>query len=185
MLRDLIQSWITRKLAWRLDDFVLAATCYADDVVSVAASVAAAEVMVTEVIAKLKEVGLTVGAQKTRWTSYPKMVDKSIMVDGLAVLWEEVLEFVGSKVCVWRPVLKSSWLPRMLRLNTVKTSMWQAFLWSSSVWTTVKALRDKNASWSARMVANVIGVKSHQGWKWTSGGDSGRGRVIGGSRRAT
>ena len=120
MLRDLIQSWITRKLAWRLDDFVLAAICYADDVVSVAASVAAAEVMVTEVIAKLKEVGLTVGAQKTRWTSYPKMVDKSIMVDGLAVLWEEVLEFVGSKVCVWRPVLKYSWLPRMLRLNTVK-----------------------------------------------------------------
>ena len=37
--------------------------------------------------------------------------------------------------------------------------MWQAFLWSSSVWTTVKTQRDKIASWSARMVANVIGVK--------------------------
>ena len=54
---------------------------------------------------------------------------------------------------------KSSWLTRMLRLNIVKTTMWQAFLWSSSVWTTVKAQRDKIASWSARMVANVIGVK--------------------------
>ena len=43
---------------------------------------------------------LSVGAQKTHWTSHPKMVDKSIMVDGLAVLWEEVLEFVGSKVCL-------------------------------------------------------------------------------------
>ena len=41
-------------MAWRLDDFVLAATCYADDVVLVAASVAAVEVMVAEVIAKLK-----------------------------------------------------------------------------------------------------------------------------------
>ena len=58
---------------------MLAAICYTD-VVLVAVSVTAAEVMATEVIAKLKEVGLTVGAQKTHWTSCPKMVDKSIMV---------------------------------------------------------------------------------------------------------
>ena len=140
VLRDLIKSCIARKLAWRLDDFVLAAICYADDLVLVAASVAAAEVMVAEIIAKLKEVGLTVGAQNTHWASFPKMTDKNIMVDGLAVLWEEVLEFVGSKVCLdgnvryaiahitaqankyltnWRPVLRSSWLPRLLRLNVV------------------------------------------------------------------
>ena len=119
--------------------------------------------MVTEVTEKLKEVGLTVGAQKTHWTSYPKMMDKSIMVDGLPVVLEEVLEFVGSKVCLdgntrhaiahrtaqankclakGKLVLNSSWLPRLLRLNIVKTTMWQAFLWSSSVWTTVKAQRD-------------------------------------------
>ena len=65
VLRDLIKSWITRKLAWRLDDFALAAICYADDVVLIAVSKSAAEIMVTEVIAKLKEVGLSVGAQKT------------------------------------------------------------------------------------------------------------------------
>ena len=125
----------------------------------VAVSVAAAEVMVAEVIAKLKEVGLSVDVQKTHWTSHPKMTDRSIVVDGLVVLWEEVLEFVGSKVCLdgnpryaiahrtaqantclakRRPVLRSSWLPRMLRLNIVKAAMWQAFLWSSSVWTSVK-----------------------------------------------
>ena len=28
------------------------------------------------------------------------MIDRSIVVDGLAVFWEEVLEFVGSKVCL-------------------------------------------------------------------------------------
>ena len=148
---------------------MLAANCCADDVVLVAVSMSAAEIMVTEVIAKLRKVGLSVGAQKTHWTSYPKMMDKSIMVDGLAVLWEEVLEFVGSKVCLdgnarhaiahrsaqankcmakWRPVPSSSWLPRLSRLNIVKTAMWQAFLWSSSVWTTVKAQRDKIANWS-------------------------------------
>ena len=27
----------------------------------------------------------------------------------------------------WRPVLKSSWLHRLLRLNVVQTTMWQAF----------------------------------------------------------
>ena len=95
VLRDLIKSWTTRKLAWRLDDFALAAICYADGVVLVAVSKSAAAI-----IAKLKEVGLSVGAQKTHWTSFPKMMDKSIMVDGLAVLWKEVLEFVGSKVCL-------------------------------------------------------------------------------------
>ena len=96
VLRDLIKSWITRKLTWRLDDdHALAAICYAKDVVLVAVSMSAAEIMVTEVIAKLKKVGLSVGAQKTHWTSCPKMMDKSIMVDGLVVLWEEVLEFGG------------------------------------------------------------------------------------------
>ena len=95
VLRDLIKSWITRKLAWRLDNFVLAAICYADDVVLVAVSMSAAEVMVTEVIAKLREVGLSVGAQRTHWTSYPKMMDKSIMVDGLAVLWDQRCAWAG------------------------------------------------------------------------------------------
>ena len=47
------------------------------------------------------------------------------MVDGLAVLWEEVLEFVGSKVsnkCLakWRPVLKSSWLTQNVALEHCK-----------------------------------------------------------------
>ena len=71
VLRDLIKSWISWKLAWRLDHFVLAAICFADHVVLVAASVAAAEVMVAEVIAKLKEVGLTVSAQKNTLDKSP------------------------------------------------------------------------------------------------------------------
>ena len=56
VLRDLIKSWISSKLAWRLDVFTLAAICFADDVVMIAVSVSAAEIMVSEVIAKLKEV---------------------------------------------------------------------------------------------------------------------------------
>ena len=52
VLIDLVKSWKVRKLAWSLDGFVLAAICYADDVVLAAPSVAAAEAMVAEVIAK-------------------------------------------------------------------------------------------------------------------------------------
>ena len=64
------------------------------------------------------------------------------MVDGLDVWWEEVLEFVGSKVCLdgnarraiatdqlkpthvlakWRPVLNSARLPRLMRAEHCKT----------------------------------------------------------------
>ena len=199
VLRDLVKSWISRKLAWRLDDFTLAAICHADDVVLIAVSIDAAESMVSEVIEKLKEVGLTVGAQKTHWTSFPKMMDKYITVDGSAVVWEEVLEFVGSMVCLdgnarhaiahrtaqankcrakWKSVLSSPWFPRLLRLNIVKTTMWQAFLWS------IKAQRDKIASWGARMVANVIGVKRPPGMELGQWRDSGTGLVIDGSRNA-
>ena len=114
----------------------------------VAVSMSAAETMVSEVIEKLKEVGLTVGAQKTHWTSFPKMMDRNIIVDGLVVLWEEVLEFVGSMVCLdgnarhaiahrsaqankcmtkWRPVLSSSWLLRLSMLNIVKLQCGRPF----------------------------------------------------------
>ena len=45
---------------WRLDDFLISAICYADDVVLVAESVTAVEEMVSEGIARLRVVGLTV-----------------------------------------------------------------------------------------------------------------------------
>ena len=64
-----------------------------------------------------------------------------------------------SALAKWRTVLRSSWLPRKLHLGIVKSTIWQAFLWSSSVWTTAEAHRDKIASWSARMVANVIATR--------------------------
>ena len=71
---------------------MLAAICCADDVVLVAASVAAAaEVMVAEEIAQLKEVGVSVGAQ-----------NRSIVVDGLAVLWSSWN--LWDRRCVWPEV---------------------------------------------------------------------------------
>ena len=78
--RPVIFTMLMELVLRDLDDLVLAAICYAEDRVLAAASVAAAEVMVARVIAKLKEVGLTVGAEVLiHWTSHPKMVDASIV----------------------------------------------------------------------------------------------------------
>ena len=58
VLRDMVQNRIARNLAWSLDDLVPLAICYANDVVLVAVSPEAAEVMVKETIEKLKEVAV-------------------------------------------------------------------------------------------------------------------------------
>ena len=44
-------------------------------------------------------------------------------------------------LATWRQVLNFPWLPRRLRLDIVKSTIWQALLRSSSVWTKVKAQR--------------------------------------------
>ena len=153
--------------------------------------------IVAEVIAKLKEVGLTFGAEKTHWTSHPKIMDTSIEVDGLAMLWEEVLEFVGSKVCLdgrvrnaiahrsaqankrlanWRPVSSSSWLPRKLRLSIVNSSMWQAFLWSLK--RVNEGERPKRQIFELECENGGERDRSEEaprGWKWISGGGFGTG----------
>ena len=174
VLRDLIKSWISRKLAWRLDDFTLAAICYADDVVLIAVSVSAAEKMVSEVIEKLKEVGLTVGAQKTHWTSFPeddgqkhhaRWIGSSQQMSGCGVggsFGVCGIDGVSGRECKTCDRTQNSSSQQMsgeietcvefsMALQIVAaehckdyTTMWQAFLWSSSVWTTVKAQRDIN-----------------------------------------
>ena len=50
----------------------------------------------------------------------------------------------GSVNQKWRSVLRCYWIPRLERLNIVKKTLWQAFLWSASTWKTLKVQRDKN-----------------------------------------
>ena len=68
--------------------------------VLITVSMSAAEIMVTEVIEKLKEVGLTVGAQKTHWTRLSEDDRQKHCCGRTGCAVEEVLEFVGSKVCL-------------------------------------------------------------------------------------
>ena len=39
------------------------------------------------------------------------------------------------------------------------TTVWSSFLWSSSTWIVAKALNDKIASWSARVVSRIAGLR--------------------------
>ena len=78
VLRDLIKSWITRKLAWKLDDFALAAICHADDVVLVA---------------------VTKSTWLLEWNSPGRMVLRDVQNGSL----EKWCESVGLE-CVWKRV---------------------------------------------------------------------------------
>ena len=183
VLRDLIKSWITRKLAWRLDDFVLAAICLCGRCgVGRCIDVCCRSDGDRGDRKTERGLGLTVGAQKTHWTSkLPKdgrqkhhggwtgcVVGGSLGVCGIkGVVGRECKTCDRTQICssqqmsgeveTCSEIFMVS--PRCVALEHCKTTMWQAFLWSSSVWTTVKAQRDKIASWSARMVANVMVVK--------------------------
>ena len=155
---DLVRRWKVRNLLRRRRGSGSSVSCRSGSEVA-------------EVIAKLKDAGSDSWCREKHWTSHPKKLGSSIVVDGLGVLWEEVLEFVGMGLHDKR--LSTDQLKRTsawrndetvcsrgnLRLNVVKSTTWQAFLWSSSVWTTMKVQRDKTSSWSASMVANVIGVE--------------------------
>ena len=117
---------------------MLAAIC-ADDVVLAAASVAAAEVMVAEMITKLKGVGLTVWCRESTMDEPPEN-DGRMHWGGVGRLcWvKRCWSFAGSKVGLdgnvrhaiadgsaqagkrwakWRTVFSSSWLPEEAALE--------------------------------------------------------------------
>ena len=149
----------------------------ADDVVLVAASVAVVEVMV-EVIAMLNDVGLTVGAQKIHRTSHPKMVG-CVVGGSLGVCGIEGVSAGWCKTCNRTQNSSSQQVSgeieiscilhglQLMRLNIVKTTMWQVSFGVLGVWT-IKAHRGKIVSWSARMVENVISVKKPLAQNWSS-----------------
>ena len=148
---------------------MLAAICYADDVVLVAASIGCCGSDSGRGYCKIERGRSACWCTENTLDEPPKdgrqkHCGRRIGCAGIGriegVFGRECRMCDCTQICSsQQPVLNSSWLPRMLRLNIVKRTMWHAFLWSSSVWTTVKAQRDQIASWSARMVANVIGVK--------------------------
>ena len=162
----------------------------------IAVSVSAAETMVSEVIEKLKEVGLTVGAQKTHWTSFPKMMDKNITVDGSAVVWE-----VSGRECTTCDCTQNSSSQQM----SCKMETCVDFSMAPQI-VAVAHRKDYDVAGLPLELECLDGgqgterqncelerenggeccwsEEKRQEWSWDSGGDSGTGLVIVGSRNA-
>ena len=167
VLRDLIKSWISRKLAWRLDNFTLAAICFADDVVLIAVSVSAAETMVSEVIEKLKEVGLTVGAQKTHWTSFFRRLwtKTSWWTDRECKTCDRTQNSSSQQMSSeMETCVEFTMAPQIVAVEHRKNYDVAGLPLELECQNDGQGTeRDKIASWSARMVANVVGVKRPDG----------------------
>ena len=82
VLLKLELTWNARDMCSKLDDFSLAAIWYADDGVLVVKPMNAAETSVSETIQELESTDLTEGAEKTHWTSFPRLENCCLQVDG-------------------------------------------------------------------------------------------------------
>jgi hypothetical protein len=175
-----------------MDQFRLTAVCYADDIVLAASSKEHLEAMISDVVEGLREIGLGVGADKSHWTSTPRLDGETLSVDSGAIEWEETLTFVGTVLDLtgsagpamqyrmaqankayakWKEILTCPWIPKAQRIKLLPKTVWSSLLWSSSTWTTTKAQRGKLASWSARLVSRVTrfrrapALDDHQWWR--------------------
>ena len=96
VISGLEPSWKAKGYGFRVDDFRLSAVCYADDILLAAHTREQLEAMINDVVAKLKEIGLGVGAEKSHWTSTPPPELEQLNVDECEVTWEDSLTFVGT-----------------------------------------------------------------------------------------
>ena len=84
--QDLVKCWTARNLVWSIDCDLLRIRCGLGSSVGCCSGSEGG-----------RSDRKTEGAEKTHGTSHPKMEDSSIVVDGWAVTWAEVLKPVGSK----------------------------------------------------------------------------------------
>jgi hypothetical protein len=177
---SLAESWRQKGFGFEIDAFRITAVCYADDIILAAHTREHLELMIADVIAKLKEIGLGVGAEKSHWSSTPAQEGAQLNIEGALLPWESSLTFVGTILDLsgnsgpaiihrmaqadkayakWKGVLANPNVPREARLKMLPSTIWSSLLWSASTWNTTKAQRKQLASWSARLVAKVAKVK--------------------------
>ena len=180
VLRTLQESWRKRGLGWQLDAFWLCVVCYADDVVLLATSKQSLSIMVLEVVYALEEVGLSVSAGKSHWTSWPRHPGDSFRIGPDDILWEARLTFVGtvldfsgsSSAAVdyrmaqatkvfhrWKPLLLRRWLEKRRRLKLASRAILTCVLWLAETWHPTKTHVQRLDSWGARMMARIAAVK--------------------------
>jgi hypothetical protein len=180
VITNVSEKWRRNGWGFSVDDFHVSAIAYADDIVLVAHSPEHLQFMVADIVHELQAIGLGIGAAKTHWTSTPPLEDTHLDIVGSQVKWETSITFVGTIVDLsgtsapaishrmaqadkcfakWRGVLTSPHVSLKRRLAILPATVWNAFLWSASTWTTTKAQRAQIASWGARIVSKVARVK--------------------------
>ena len=96
VLRPLLSRWCNRGSGWTLDGLHVSAVCYADDIILVSSCKADLHRMLHEVVEAFLEVGLSIGARKTHWSSFPAHPGTFLDVLGVHIPWEPDLTFVGT-----------------------------------------------------------------------------------------
>ena len=68
---SLADRWRSLGLGFVVDAFCLSAICYADDIILVAHSAEHLALMIEDIVGKLKEIGLGIGAEKNALVQHP------------------------------------------------------------------------------------------------------------------
>ena len=116
--------------------------------------------MLAETVAAFKTVGLDVGMEKTHWTCRPSEEGIAIGIDGVGVVWEPYLTFVGGVLDFngnsgnaiehriaqaektyhkWKPLLTSRWVSQKRRAELAVRAVISSLLWLSETWAPTKA----------------------------------------------
>lgn len=183
VMRKLQAKWSCKKKkkhGFLLDSWWFPCLAYADDIILIARSKKALEEMIADASAAFEEVGLSIGHDKTNWSSHPPLPNHVLKAGPASVTWKASLIFVGVELSLlgsstlavthrmaqaqstfskWRPLLSCPWVSPIRRCGLLAKSVWPSFLWGAACWNPTKAIRRKISSWGARMAATTAGIK--------------------------
>jgi len=180
VLRPLLQKWRERQGGWNFSGFLLAAVCYADDIIILSGNKADLQRMVLELIDAFSLVGLDVSTDKCHWTSYPAKPEEKLKFNEDRVKWEPLLTFVGTILNFngndsaaleyrlaqgtkvfhkWKAIVTCREAPLVARIQLTIATVFSAVLWLSETWHLTKRQRKQFNSWGARIMAQVVGVR--------------------------
>ena len=124
--------------------------------------------------------GLDVSSEKCHWSSHPPKPKEKLRFNGIKVLWEGSLTFVGtilsfngSDKCAmeyrlaqatktfhkWKPILQCKAASLRKRIELTGKTVFTAALWLSETWHLTKTQKKRMNSWAARIISQVVGER--------------------------
>ena len=178
VVRRCEEKWAVKGWGFWLDGMRWVSACYADDIFLISVKKRDLEAMIKDITTELEVVGLGLGANKTRWSSYPAKSGEVLHIGSEQIQWEQVLISVGMALDLsgsswaavrnrlnqgavamrkWSPTFRLKSVNGKTKLNLMVTSVWASVLWGSALWTMTKAMQC--AIDSARTVSTILGIK--------------------------